>query len=374
MAPPADVNSDDYYRVLGVERNAEEADIARAYKKMALKHHPDKNPKHKEKAEENFKKITEAYDVLRSPEKRKAYDQFGKQGVGAGAPGPQSSDFSTGFPGGMQGGGGMTREQADNIFKMFFGGQDPFAAFAFGPGGSSRQFQGFSMDGDDDNMQGGFMGMGPMGSFMGPQGMFMTSSGRPGSGFGVKRSRAGSSGQSRWQQSAHPGDFDRPPFFAIPIGTAVTFCGLHQSQEHNGRIGRVMGYDHSDGRYTVELEHPSGKLAVRPRNVVQMCRIQIAGLENKPELNGRGAEIIQYDVAKKRYLVVLEGPRSESVSLQLGHCILPTETRVLLQGLGNQEYNGQMAQILSVDRAAKRYTVHCQSGNQIKVKYDNVRC
>ena len=59
----SDINSDDYYKVLGVSRSASEAEIGKAYKKLALKHHPDKNPDNKEEAEQKFKKISEAYST-----------------------------------------------------------------------------------------------------------------------------------------------------------------------------------------------------------------------------------------------------------------------------------------------------------------------
>ncbi len=69
----------DYYSILGVERNADAAAIKKAYRKLAQKYHPDRNPDDKE-AEERFKQITEAYAVLSDPEKRKQYDQFGDSG------------------------------------------------------------------------------------------------------------------------------------------------------------------------------------------------------------------------------------------------------------------------------------------------------
>jgi curved DNA-binding protein len=69
--------NDDYYKVLGVERNASTDDIKKAYRRLALKYHPDRNPSDKKNAEEKFKKISEAYAVLSDPEKRKQYDSFG---------------------------------------------------------------------------------------------------------------------------------------------------------------------------------------------------------------------------------------------------------------------------------------------------------
>ena len=66
----------DYYEVLGVDRNADADAIKKAYRKLAIKYHPDKNPGDKA-AEEKFKEAAEAYDVLSNPEKRRKYDQFG---------------------------------------------------------------------------------------------------------------------------------------------------------------------------------------------------------------------------------------------------------------------------------------------------------
>ncbi|MBQ3043743.1 MAG: molecular chaperone DnaJ [Alistipes sp.] len=112
----------DYYEVLGVERNADADTIKKAYRKAAIKYHPDKNPGDKE-AEEKFKEAAEAYDVLSNEDKRARYDRFGHAGVG-GAAGGGAGGFG-GF-----GGGGFTM---DDIFEQFgdiFGG-------AFG-GGRSR--------------------------------------------------------------------------------------------------------------------------------------------------------------------------------------------------------------------------------------------
>jgi len=70
----------DYYDVLGVDRKAGADDIKRAYRKMAIKYHPDKNPGNKE-AEAKFKECAEAYEVLSDPEKRQRYDQYGHDGL-----------------------------------------------------------------------------------------------------------------------------------------------------------------------------------------------------------------------------------------------------------------------------------------------------
>ncbi|MEO1655374.1 MAG: DnaJ domain-containing protein, partial [Bacteroidota bacterium] len=107
----------DYYEVLGVGKNASLEEIKKAYRKMAIKFHPDKNPGD-ESAEEQFKEAAEAYDVLSNEDKRSRYDQFGHEGLGA-----------NGF-----GGGGMDMDDIFSQFSDIFGGGSPFESF-FGGGG-----------------------------------------------------------------------------------------------------------------------------------------------------------------------------------------------------------------------------------------------
>jgi molecular chaperone DnaJ len=106
----------DYYEILGVARDASQADLKKAYRKLAIKHHPDKNPGNKE-AEEKFKEAAEAYEVLTDDNKRRIYDQFGHRGLeGAGHSGPRGfedifSSFGDVFEDifGFGGGGGRSR-------------------------------------------------------------------------------------------------------------------------------------------------------------------------------------------------------------------------------------------------------------------------
>ena len=107
----------DYYQVLGVDKNASAEEIKKAYRKNAMKYHPDRNPGDKQ-AEEKFKEIGEAYEVLSDSDKRARYDQFGFAGVdpnyGGGAGG------GSGFGGGFGGFGGFG--DFGDIFGEFFGG------------------------------------------------------------------------------------------------------------------------------------------------------------------------------------------------------------------------------------------------------------
>ena len=111
----------DYYEVLGLQKGASEDEIKKAFRKMAMKYHPDKNPGNKE-AEEKFKEVNEAYSVLSDPDKKSKYDRFGHAGVDPNGMG------GAGF-GGFGGAGGFGG--FEDIFDMFGG--------AFGGFGGGQQ-------------------------------------------------------------------------------------------------------------------------------------------------------------------------------------------------------------------------------------------
>jgi len=117
----------DFYEVLGIGRQATDADIKKAYRKMAMKHHPDRNPDNKE-AEEKFKEVQKAYEILSDSKKKAAYDQFGHAGV----------DASMGGGAGAGGFGGFG-DVFEDIFENIFTGGRPGAQ---GHSGSSRSQRG----------------------------------------------------------------------------------------------------------------------------------------------------------------------------------------------------------------------------------------
>jgi len=127
----------DYYQVLGVPRDASQDEIKKAYRKLALKYHPDKNADNPD-AEKKFKEVSEAYEVLSDDQKRQMYDQYGADALkGAGMGGGGGAGFSSmeealrTFMGAFGGGGGPGGPGGDAIFDSFFGG---------GFGGESQEF------------------------------------------------------------------------------------------------------------------------------------------------------------------------------------------------------------------------------------------
>lgn len=131
----------DYYKILGIARNANDDEIKKAYRKHALRYHPDKNKS--PGAEEKFKEIAEAYEVLSDAKKREVYDKFGEEGLkgGAGSAGGGAGGASYAFHGDPRA-----------TFAQFFGSASPFQTFfEFGGSGSNRifTFQDDEMDIDD---------------------------------------------------------------------------------------------------------------------------------------------------------------------------------------------------------------------------------
>jgi DnaJ family protein B protein 4 len=151
----------DYYKILGVPKNADDDALKKAYKTLALKWHPDRNASNKTEAEKRFKEISEAYEVLSDPDKRAVYDRFGEEGLksgmgGAGGGGGGADPFggaggqrfffqSHQFPG--AGGGGRSSFRPTNpedIFRQFFGGGG-----MPGMGGGAHDFSSFTHHDDD---------------------------------------------------------------------------------------------------------------------------------------------------------------------------------------------------------------------------------
>ncbi|KAJ7541950.1 hypothetical protein O6H91_10G082700 [Diphasiastrum complanatum] len=155
----------DYYGVLKVGKNASENDLKKAYHKLAMKWHPDKNPNNNKEAEAKFKQISEAYEVLSDPQKREIFDQYGEEGL-KGQVSPPGAGVATSF---ANWGGSEFRfnpRNPEDIFAEFFGGSSgPFFA---GGLGSRTAATGFSPFGRQNSVFRSF-GAEPGGSSTGPR-------------------------------------------------------------------------------------------------------------------------------------------------------------------------------------------------------------
>jgi curved DNA-binding protein len=141
----------DYYKILGVDKSASQDDIKKAYRKLAMKYHPDRNQGNK-KAEEKFKQITEANEVLSDPEKRKKYDTLGSNWKQYQSQGQGFEDFYSHFGGAGRGAGGTQYSYSGNLDDLFgniSGFSDFFESFFGRSGSAGRQHSRRSRKGQD---------------------------------------------------------------------------------------------------------------------------------------------------------------------------------------------------------------------------------
>lgn len=355
MAP--NLNSDEYYQILGVPRSATDAQIKKAYKKLAVKWHPDKNPGD-EQATTNFQKISEAYATLSDEKKRKLYDTYGKEaadqsdnmpeghpmGGGHGGFGGVPGGFGFGHGGG--GHGGMSPEMAQMLFSQFFGGSDPFGGMGMGGGRGGGPGIHMSMGGHPGMGGGGGFGGGGMGGHPGMGG---------GGGFGMR---------SRPQ----PKRYD-----AIPTGTIVSLKGLVSKPEKNGDRGEVVQYDPSTGRYVVQIEDTDETLKVKPSNLLQHVHVKVHGLESRSDLNGEKATVLAWDEDKQRYNIYVMNI-SKCISLKPLNVVLDNGAVGKITGLQSKpELNGKWGTIKSFNMSTGRYDVQLSADKILRLKLDNIR-
>jgi len=367
----SNLKSDDYYQILGVPRNADDAALKKAYRKLAVKWHPDKNPDNAE-ATKKFQKISEAYAVLSDQKKRKLYDQLGHQGVqqadqvpddyvnrggtpfAGGFPGGFSSagsgptfHFSTSGPGGFPSGAGMSPEDANAFFASFFGNDDPFGSLGGGfPGRSMNRRESDPFETMLRQSRGG---------------------GMPG-GFGMSQSMHDPYG-NRYAHQARP----QPRFDAIPNGTVVSLKGLVNASDRNGDRGVIEGYEPINQRYTVRLEDTEELLKVKPSNLLQHVHCTIHGIESQPQLNGKKGTILAWNDQKQRYNVyVMDTGRV--TSLKPNNVVLEPGTVGMIVGLNAKpELNGKYGTIKNWVQDSNRYDVQLSHSQIIRVRVENIR-
>jgi len=195
----------DYYKILSLSKGSSDDDIKKAYRKLALKYHPDKNKE--PGAEEKFKEVAEAYEILSDPKKKDIYDKYGEDGLKmGGGQGPTQGQGHPGFPGGQSYSYTWSGDP-NETFKMFFGNTNPFGAFF-----------------DDDDDQPGFGGGFP--------GMFRF----PGSQFGGQPGGANMHQQMTGQTSSKKKTQDPPIYHDLPISLEDISSGTTKKMKISRKV------------------------------------------------------------------------------------------------------------------------------------------
>jgi len=298
------VDSENLYQVLGVHSGATNKDICAAYRRLALRYHPDKNPDNRTKAEHAFKRVTCAYDTLRDPTKRQEYDNSRRRLHGLSGGSCNLGSF----------------ERADDLYGMFFGGA---------VGGSSNI--------NNVDIAGIF-------------------------NFDCKPRKQPAKAPVRPVHAIH----------LMSPGATVVIHGLAKMPGYNGKSANVRKWDALKCRYEV-LTDCASLLSLRPQNLTQLCHVTLAGHESQPELDGKRAEIVDFNAESGHYVLLLNDPPSV-LELPPSNCIFPQGTAAVLQGLSDDKLNGQMCSIVDVDHNTSRYLVECEGGRQLKVRFERIMC
>jgi len=329
--------SEDYYATLGVARSATADQIKKAYRKLAVKYHPDKHTQatdaERTAAEQKFKDVSEAYEVLSDDQKREAYDKYGRGAPDVQRPGASSTHFS------FNGGGGMDNARAAEIFAAFFSGGDPS-----------------SSDSDNDGLHDLFKGMrggiGGVHLFGGTDPFQRFGSVHATQQFGSKRKH----------------EPERPDL--LPRDARVQISGLATSSEYNGSIGKVAAFDEEQQRYRVCIDG-GANLSVRPLNVRQVISEARVTGTSQPQLNGRVAPFAIFDETSKRYVVEGVTESGKPIAIKPDNLVLPAHTTIKIEGLSSRpQLNGRCGQIVDVE--PDRYVVRLQGDTRLRLRFGAV--
>lgn len=241
----------DYYAILGVARNASDTDIKKAYRKLALKWHPDKNPDNRQAASEKFTEIGEAYDVLMDKNKRVIFDQYGEEGLkgmptsdtASGSGSGSSSSSGHGFPGSAHPGGNFhfSTKNAEDIFAQFFGGMN-MSGFGHQSQSQSGKRRSRSGHGSSSSSSGNPFGMN-MGMGMGAPFNFFDMNGGGGDGDvdGGMNMGMGNSGFGQAEHKRH-----QDPAIQQPL--RVSLDELYTGTMKRLKITRKVVNEHNEAR------------------------------------------------------------------------------------------------------------------------------
>ena len=333
----ADLKSDNYYKILGISKTADKNTIKKAYRKLAVKYHPDKN-KNDPNAAELFKKINQAYGILSDKEKRRQYDTFG-----------EASDRPS-----------FSQEQAQQMFSQFFGG----SGFPFG---RSNENVMFSYNGIPQNFAFSFPGQA------------FSSNNFSQNAFSSNDFSSNSFSQNSFPQNSFPinSGFPRTAFrkahfkkkFQLDKNVKVIIKNLKKNSEYNNKIGIIHSFDSNKSRYRVKLNDDI-YLSLLIDNLQQIKSVKIQDLNTQKNLNGKTGQIVGFK--NNRYLVMLDS--NQAISLKKKNVRLQKNTLVKIIGLqSNQEYNNSWVLIEDYNNLERKYTVSTKNGKKLKIKEINLQ-
>jgi len=339
-----DFESKDFYKVLGVQKTATEKQIKKAYRKLAMEYHPDRNKD--AAAADKFKKIASAYECLSDPQKRKQYDLCGGiPGGMQGMPFNMNMNMGGGMPAGVrfvnmnQGmGGGMAG--MESMLSSIFGGM---AGMSAKNGRSTSPFGG--MGGSPF----GGMGSSPFG--------------------GMGGSPFGGMGGGQWSSPFGSPQKQRQTMGLQP-GTTVKIGGLKSANKYNGRQARVVKFSPENQRYTIRLQD-GDTISVKRANLQQILEgVQISGIKSRSDLNGTRGRIVGFNHAEKRYVVQTA---SDNAGLRKENVILPPGTSVMVEGLKNaSQWNNKEGRLGQYDQSNNRYVINMGT-QKLKLRPCNIR-
>lgn len=332
----ADLSSDNYYKILGINKTANEKTIKKAYRKLAVKYHPDKN-QNDPKAAEVFKKINQAYSILSNKEKRNQYDTFG-----------ETSDRTS-----------LSQEQAQQMFSSFFGSSGfPFM-------GVSNKFPqnvsfSFSQQGFPQGFQKGFQQGFPQGF----QQRFQH--GFPQQGF----TTVDSIPKKFTRQKSFYGqkDFEKNLYY-LKKNSQVIVKNLKKNPTYNNRVGLIHSYDIKKKRYRVKLNDKE-YLSLLVDNLQQIQLVRIKGLTKKTELNNQIGRVVGFN--NNRYLVLLKS--KQAIALKKNNVRIQNEALVKICNLTqNKELNNFWALVKDYNPSQGKYTVQTENNKMLKIKENNLQ-
>jgi curved DNA-binding protein CbpA len=308
----ANINSDDYYKVLGISRDADENVIKKAYRKLAMKYHPDKNKE--EDAEKNFKKVGEAYGVLSDKDQKQQYDQFGKSGI--------------------QGGHQMN---PNDIFQSFFGGNSQFR-------NTGRSHSSHS---ETIFMQSSHMNGIPGMNMNGMPGMFHNNTFNE-QVFGNSRNR----------------NSNRTRRFILQNGTKMITRDLCTSDKNN-LIGRIDDYDKHADRYIISFKN-NNLLSLKKKNI--MVIVKVRHIES--DCLGK---IVGYKNQQYNLLLNINNKSIKVEDVSIHKFIVSNGNLVEIRNIQSKpELNNKYGIIKNYDARVKRYTINLEDNTLIKVKLNNI--